>query len=98
MTAAEIEAWRAGTWEALGAPFRDAIRSRLLVPGGREFGGFLQVRPSPDGSGGVLWFVAEAGAARSWPPEVGEEVPPGIEPSVIPWPITDSVVQPVSGN
>lgn len=98
MTAAEIDAWRAGTWEVLGASFRDAIRSRLLVPGAREFGGFLQVRSSPDGSGGVLWFMAEAGAARSWPPEVGEEAPPGADPHVIPWPITDSVVQPVSGN
>lgn len=96
MAAAEIEAWRAGTWEVLGPPFRDAVRSRSLVPGGRAFGGFLQVRPSPDGSGGVLWFMSEAGATRSWPPEVGEEVPTDIDPFGIPWPITDSVVQPVS--
>lgn len=98
MTAAEIETWRAGTWEVLGPPFRDAVRSRVLVPGGRAFGGFLQVRPSPDGSGGVLWYMAEAGTTRSWPAEAGEEVPTEIEPSGIPWPITVSVVQPVSGD
>lgn len=97
MTAAEIEAWRAGTWEVLGPPFRDAVRSQSLVPGGRAFGGFLQVRPSPDGSGGVLWFMSEEGAARVWPSEAGEEKP-GELPYLIPWPITDSVVQPVSGN
>lgn len=87
MTAAEIDAWRAGTWDALGEPFRQALRSREVVPASRTFGGFLQVRAATDDGGGVLWYVAESGAVRRWPGESEEPM--------VPWPAIDDVVQPV---
>lgn len=87
MTAGEIAGWRAGSWEALGEPFRQALRSREVAPGGRAYGGFLQVQPAPDAEGGVLWYTSEPGAVRTWP---GESEDP-----MVPWPAIHDSVQPV---
>lgn len=92
MAAAEITAWRTGSWESLGEPFRQAFRSVVVPSGGRVYGGPLQVQPAPDAAGGVLWYASEVGAVREWP---GVSEDPESESSMIPWPAIVDAVQPV---
>ncbi len=94
VTASEAEAWIAGDWAALGPPFVSAVTSITIAPGERRYGGSLRVVPSPDGTGGVLWYASEPGALRPWPP--GSDEGPAAEPA--PWPIDDHVVVPVAGD
>lgn len=95
MTAAEIAAWQAGSWEALGEPFRQAFSSRVVPAGGRVYGGFLQVQPAPDATGGVLWYASEDGAVRTWP---GVSEDPESGDSTVPWPAVVDTVQPVAAS
>lgn len=95
MAAAEIAAWRTGSWESLGEPFREAFRSVVVPSGGRVYGGFLQVQPAPDAAGGVLWYASEVGAVRERP---GVSEDPESKNSMVPWPAIVDAVQPVAAS
>jgi hypothetical protein len=103
LTQPEIDAWLIGDWATLGPAFENATISIWLDPGARTYGGRVHLVPSPDGTGGALWYrVAPAGAVsadrgtwpvRAWPgPASGEAAP---EPVV--WPPDASAVLPVLG-
>lgn len=94
LTAGEIEHWLTGDWADLGAPFQTAVSGLPLGPGEQRYGGTLQVMPSPDGTGGALWYTAEVDALRPWP--AGHVDGEGPEPA--PWPILGHVVVPVGGG
>ena len=94
LTAGEIERWLAGDWAVLGPPFHTAASGLPLGPGEQRYGGTLQVMPSPDGTGGALWYAAEVDALRPWP--AGDFDGEGPEPA--PWPVLGHVVVSVGGG
>ncbi len=93
LASGEIESWLAGDWELLGPQFHYAVTETLIRPGERVSGGSLRLEPSPDGSGGVLWYVASVGASRPWPGDAfDDEVP------VAPWPADHHLVVPLAAD
>ena len=74
-------------------PFQSAVSWFPIGPGERRYGGPLDLSPSPDGTGGALWYVSASDDVRSWPP-VPDDAP--LEPA--PWPIDAHVVVPVSDD
>jgi len=87
MMSTEIEGWIVGDWEALGPRFHDAVEWGNIAPGQRVDGKDLQVDPSSDGSGGVLWYTSAPNVLRDWPGDGFD----GERPQA-PWPIQDSLV------
>lgn len=94
LTTGEIEHWLAGDWADLGPPFQTAVSGLPFGPGEQRYGGTLQVMPSPDDTGGALWYTAEVDALRPWP--AGQVDVEGPEP--VPWPVLGHVVVPVGGG
>lgn len=92
MTDREIDLWLSGDWAALGPAFPSAVTWVPLTPGERRDGGPFGVIPSPDGTGGAFWYVAEVGEPRSWPAGASEG-----DPEPVPWPVVHHVVVPVGG-
>lgn len=94
MTAAELALWTKGDWAALDPSFHGAVSWFEIGPGERRYGGLVEMSPSPDGTGGALWYVARRDAVRPWPPGSYGDADP--EPA--PWPIDDHVAVPVGGD
>ena len=93
LTADEVETWLAGDWADLDPAHASAASPSWIAPGERHYVRLLQVEPSPNGTGGVLWYASAPDATVPWPVMAGDG---GYEN--VSWPIDQHVVVPVQGG